>query len=132
MARVFTQADAKSLSLPGRMSREIVSGNLGADNVSFRLVEIAPLKPGETRRGPHIHYTFEECIYVLAGSGVTETDGGEHPLQAGDTILIPAGELHVTHPTGSEPLKLLCFFPTAEVAPGTKEFSSWDEARNAQ
>jgi oxalate decarboxylase/phosphoglucose isomerase-like protein (cupin superfamily) len=34
---------------------------------------------------------------------------------AGDTLLIPAGEAHVTRNTGAEPLVLLCFFPTAQV-----------------
>lgn len=131
MAHVVKPSDAKSLSLPGRLSREIVSGKLGADRVSFRFVEIAPLKPGEPRRGPHIHPEFEECIYVLAGSGVTETESGEFLLEAGDTILIPAGELHVSHPTGGEPLQLLCFFPVADVTPGTTEFPSWDAARGA-
>jgi len=129
MAQIFSPADAKALSLPGRMSREIVSGKLGADNVTFRLVEIAPLAPGATRRGPHIHPTFEECIYVVAGAGVTETESGEYPVKAGDTILIPAGELHVSHPTGSESLQLLCFFPTSDVGAGTKEYSSWEEAK---
>jgi quercetin dioxygenase-like cupin family protein len=130
MARVFGPADAKTLSLPGRFSREIVSGARGAEQVSFRLVEIAPAKPGEPSRGPHVHKNFEECIYVLSGAGVTETDGAEHPLKAGDTILVPAGELHVTRAAGSEPLKLLCFFPTADVAAGTREFPSWDDARS--
>jgi quercetin dioxygenase-like cupin family protein len=132
MARVFGPADAKTLSLPGRLSREIVAGGRGAEGVSFRLVEIAPSKPGEPRRGPHVHRGFEECIYVLSGAGITETDSGEHPIAAGDTILIPPGELHVTHVTGSEPLRLLCFFPVSDVAAGTREFPSWDEARSAQ
>jgi quercetin dioxygenase-like cupin family protein len=132
MASVFTPSDAKTLSLPGRLSREVVSGKVGAERVSFRVVEIAPSAHGETPRGPHFHENFEECIYVISGSGVTETDGAEHPLQAGDTILIPPGELHVTRATGDAPLKLLCFFPIAAVAPGTTEFSSWDEARRTK
>jgi quercetin dioxygenase-like cupin family protein len=132
MARVFGPSEAKALSLPGRLSREIVSGGSGAESLSFRLVEIAPAKPSEPSRGPHVHKNFEECIYVLSGAGVTETDGGEHKLKAGDTLLVPAGELHVTRATGSEPLKLLCFFPTADVAAGTREFSSWDDARSGK
>lgn len=128
MARVITPADAKRLALPGRESREILSGDAESGNVSFRLVEITPNKLDETKRGPHVHRGFAECIYVLAGSGVTESESGEHSLQAGDTILIPSGELHVTHAIGDEPLKLLCFFPTGDVASGTTEFASWTAA----
>ena len=132
MSRVVKAGNAKQLSLPGRLSREIVSGGLGADNVSFRLVEIAPQAPGEARRGPHVHFDFEECIYVLSGEGTTESDSGEFPLRAGDTILIPPGEMHVTHAVGSGPLRLLCFFPVANVGSGTKEYPSWDAARSAK
>jgi oxalate decarboxylase/phosphoglucose isomerase-like protein (cupin superfamily) len=61
-----------------------------------------------------------------------ETDAVEHPITAGDTILVSPGELHVTHVSGSEPLRLLCFFPVSDVAAGTREYSSWGEARNAK
>ncbi len=129
MVKVFRPGDAQVLSLPGRSSQAVVAGDRGAENVSFRIVEIAPLKAGESERGPHVHDSFEECIYVVAGAGLMRTDKGEHPVVAGDTILVPPGELHVTQATGHETLKLLCFFPTANVGAGTKEFSSWDEAR---
>jgi len=132
MARVVKPAEAKRLSLPGRSSREIVSGSLGAERLSFRLVEILPPQPGETRRGPHVHHDFEECIYVLSGEGTTESESGEHPIRSGDTVLIPAGELHATRASGSEPLRLLCFFPVADVGSGTTEFPSWDAARSAR
>lgn len=131
MAKLFTEADAKPLSLPGRISREVVSGRLGARKVSMRLVEIAAALPGERPRGPHVHYTFEEVIHVLSGEGVTETPSGRFPLQAGDTLLVPAGERHVTRNTGKVPLKLACFFPVGDVASGTQEFSDWEEPKAA-
>jgi quercetin dioxygenase-like cupin family protein len=118
MARVLTPADAKNLGLPGRKSLEIVSGETGSRAVTLRLVEVPVPRPDEAPRAPHRHSDFEECIYVLSGEGRTETQGGQHTLKAGDTILIPPGELHVTRNTGSEPLMLLCFFPTAQVSSG--------------
>ena len=120
MARVVKQAEAKQLGLPGRKSLEIVSGEKGARAVTLRLVEIPVPKPGETPRGPHRHNDFEECIYVLSGQGTTHADSGEYPLKAGDTILIPPGEMHVTRNTGDEPLLLLCFFPVPDVAKRTQ------------
>ena len=121
MARVLTQAEAKQMGLKGRRSLEIVSHEKGSSAVTLRLVEIPVPEPGEAPRGPHYHQGFEECIYVLAGEGNTWTESGEHPLKAGDTILIPSGEKHATRNTGSEPLKLLCFFPVADIAQRTRE-----------
>lgn len=121
MARVFTQAEAKQLGLPGRKALEIVSGERGARTVTLRLAEIPVSRPGETPRGPHQHFDFEECIYVLSGTGTTFADSGEFPLKPGDTLLIPAGEKHVTRNTGTEPLLLLCFFPVADISKGTGE-----------
>ena len=41
MVQLLKQTDAKLLNLPGRSSREAVSGALGS-RMSFRIVEIAP------------------------------------------------------------------------------------------
>jgi quercetin dioxygenase-like cupin family protein len=121
MARVFKQAEAKSLGLPGRTSLEIASQERGTQNVTLRLVEIPPAKSGDKPRGPHRHDGFEECIHVLSGEGVTEAESGRHPLKAGDTIVIPPGEYHVTRNTGRAPLVLLCFFPVGSIAGRTHE-----------
>ncbi|MBI3041665.1 MAG: cupin domain-containing protein [Betaproteobacteria bacterium] len=121
MARVLSQADAKSMGLPGRKSLEIVSGEKGSQGVTLRLVEIPVPRPGETPRGPHYHKGFEECIFVMSGEGCTEADSGKFPLKAGDTILIPSGERHVTRNTGGAPLVLLCFFPVADISKRTQE-----------
>jgi quercetin dioxygenase-like cupin family protein len=121
MARVCTQAEAKRLGLPGRTALEIVSGEKGARAVTLRLVEIPVFKPGETPRGPHHHSDFEECIFVLSGRGTTFADSGTYELHAGDALLVPPGEKHVTRNTGDQPLMLLCFFPVADIAGGTSE-----------
>jgi mannose-6-phosphate isomerase-like protein (cupin superfamily) len=121
MARLFTQASAKQLELPGRKALEIVSGERGAQGVTLRLAEIPVAWPGEAPRAPHHHSDFEECMYVLSGQGTTFAESGEYPLQPGDTLLMPPGEKHVTRNTGNEPLLLLCFFPVADIAAGTQE-----------
>jgi mannose-6-phosphate isomerase-like protein (cupin superfamily) len=121
MARVFSERDAMQLGLPGRKSLEIVSGAKGSRAVTLRLVEIPVPRPEDGLRGPHVHEDCEECIFVLSGSGVTYADSGEYPLHPHDTILMPAGEKHVTRNTGSETLVLLCFFPSRDIASGTRE-----------
>ena len=109
------------MSLPGRKSLEIVSGEKGSQAVTLRLVEIPVPIPSDTLRGPHFHKGFEECIFVMSGSGCTEADSGKYSLKAGDTILIPSGEKHVTRNTGAEPLVLLCFFPVSNISKRTQE-----------
>ena len=116
MARVYKQSEGKRLDLPGRTSIEIVSGETGARGMTLRLVEISVPSQGDPQRGRHWHSDTEECIYVLSGRGTTQADSGEYPLEAGDTMLMPAGEKHVTRNTGSQPLILLCFFPVAGLA----------------
>jgi mannose-6-phosphate isomerase-like protein (cupin superfamily) len=121
MARVFRKSEGKELGLPGRKSLEIVSGERGARGVTLRLAEIPVPQPGDASRGWHQHHGFEECIFVLSGEGTTYAESGEFPLKPGDTLLVPAGEKHVTRNTGTEPLLLLCFFPVADITQGTNE-----------
>lgn len=121
MARVFKLAEAKQLGLPGRKALELVSGAKGSRGVTLRLVEIAVPEPGEPARAPHHHNDCEECIYVLSGEGTTFADSGEFCLRPGDTLLMPAGEKHVTRNTGKQPLFLLCFFPVADITARTQQ-----------
>jgi mannose-6-phosphate isomerase-like protein (cupin superfamily) len=124
MTRLLKQAEAKKLGLPGRNSLEPVSGEIGS-RVSFRIATIAAPQPGDKLRGPHLHRDFEECIYVLSGQGAMHAESGKYPVKRGDTLLVPAGEKHMTLNTGTEPLVLLCFFPVADVSAGTTEFASF-------
>lgn len=122
MAVVVPLADARLLSLPGRVSREIIGASTGARSVAVRHVTIEPEGPGGPGRGKHVHDGFEEVMIIVSGEGVTECDSGRLPVKPGDTILMPAGERHATRNTGSEPLVMLCFFPIVDVAAGTREF----------
>ena len=124
MARLLKQSEAKKLGLPGRTSLEPVSGEIGS-RVSFRIAEVAVPKPGDKPRGPHRHNGFEECIYVLRGTGVNHSESGQIPINPGDIVLIPANEKHMTVNTGTEPLVLLCFFPVPDVTKGTTEFADF-------
>jgi mannose-6-phosphate isomerase-like protein (cupin superfamily) len=124
MARLLKQSEAKRLGLPGRVSLEPVSGEIGS-RVTFRIATIQPAKPDGKPRGPHLHDGFEECIYVLQGTGATMAESGEIPIKPGDIVLIPPNEKHMTRNTGIEPLVLLCFFAEPNVTAGTTEFASF-------
>ena len=121
MARLFKRGEGKRLGLPGRSVVETVSGEIGS-KLTFRVVEVPVPKPGEALRGPHLHHGYEECIYVLKGEGRTFSESGELPIKAGDVVLVPPEEKHVTRNTGAEPLILLCFFPTPDIAGSTENF----------
>ena len=124
MARLIDQTQAKRLGLPGRTSLEPVSGAIGS-RISFRIAEIAVPKSSDPPRGPHLHDGFEECIYVLRGTGRTVAESGEVAIKPGDIMLIPPNEKHYTRNTGSEPLVLLCFFAVPDVTAGTTEFKTF-------
>jgi mannose-6-phosphate isomerase-like protein (cupin superfamily) len=126
VARLFTQAAARRLGLPGRTSLEIVSGEAGARAVTLRLAEIPPEDRSGPGRGPHSHRDCEECIFVLSGRGRTYAETGEYDLRPGDTILLAPGERHMTRNTGTIPLRLLCFYPSADVVTGTVEENADD------
>lgn len=124
MARLLQPSEAKKLNLPGRTSIEPVSGAIGSQ-VTFRIAELAVAQSDDPPRGPHLHDGFEECIYVLRGTGVTVTASGDIAIKPGDIVLIPPNEKHMTRNTGSEPLTLLCFFAAADVSAGTTEFEDF-------
>ncbi len=115
MAQKIKAGDAVQLSLPGRISHQIVSAGEGADNICVRLVEIVPETQTSTQRNKHYHPDVEECIYVLDGKGCTFADSGEYHISAGDTLVMPPNERHLTRNTGDEILRLLCFFPTGTI-----------------
>jgi len=121
MARLLKQGEGKPLGLPGRSVLEMVSGEIDS-KITFRVVEVPVPKPGEAPRGPHLHYGYEECIYVLKGEGRTLSESGELSIKAGDVVLVPPEEKHVTRNVGTEPLVLLCFFPTPDIVGSTENF----------
>jgi mannose-6-phosphate isomerase-like protein (cupin superfamily) len=124
MARLLPQGHGKRMGLPGRAVLEMVSGEIGS-RVTFRVVEIPVPQPGEALRGPHLHHGYEECIYVLKGQGHMRSDSGAVDMKAGDVVLVPPEEKHVTRNTGSEPLMLLCFFPTPDIVGSTENFPAF-------
>jgi oxalate decarboxylase/phosphoglucose isomerase-like protein (cupin superfamily) len=124
MARLLKQGEGRRLGLPGRAVLEIVSGEIDS-KITFRVVEVPVQKPGETMRGPHLHHGYEECIYVLKGEGRTLSESGELSIKAGDVVLVPPEEKHVTRNAGTEPLVLLCFFPTPDIVDSTETFAEF-------
>ena len=120
MAIKINKSENKLLNLPGRMSCEVVAGSAVKSNISVRVVEI-PAGVQKSKRSLHYHPNTDECIYVLEGTGRTETTNESFDLQEGDSIFVSAGEMHRTLNSGNKILKLICFFPSAEVETSNDE-----------
>ncbi|MGH2449287.1 MAG: cupin domain-containing protein, partial [Chloroflexota bacterium] len=72
-------------------------------------------------RRMHRHRGVEEVITIWEGAAELETPGRVLPAMVGDTIHVPADELHRTRNVGSSVLRLICFFPTGDVDQLTEE-----------
>lgn len=66
---------------------------------------------------PNRHRSAVEMFFVLKGEGLATCDGKTVPIQAGDSILVPATGLHVIENTGAHRLYTLCIMvPNEEFA----------------
>ena len=102
------ESDADELDLPGRRLRWVVSKDtLQAAHCSACVIRIAP---GEKVRPAHSHPNGEEVIHIITGSGRVLVDGEVSAISAGTTVLFPRGKVHMVHNTGTEEMKVVCFF----------------------
>ena len=69
--------------------------------------------PGEKVRPAHSHPHGDEVIYIMSGSGRALVAGEVAPVRTGSTVLFPMGAVHMLHNTGSEEMKVVCFFAPA-------------------
>ncbi len=103
--------DVEALGLPGRqLSWLVASGAMRADNCSACVIRVAP---GDKVRPAHAHPLGEEVIYIIRGTGRVLVAGEVSPVRAGSTVLFPRGAVHMLHNTGTEEMKVVCFFAPA-------------------
>jgi quercetin dioxygenase-like cupin family protein len=109
--RVLHEDDVRALGLPGRQLSWLVHPTgLTADYCSACMIRVAP---GDKVRPAHSHPQGEEVIYIITGSGRVMVDGEVSPVRAGSTVLFPRGHVHMLHNTGTEEMKVVCFFAPA-------------------
>lgn len=92
----------------GMQARFLLTADQGCPRYAMRLMEIAP--GGCTSF--HNHQEEHE-MYFFEGEGVLVTDktGNEHPIRAGDALLLMPCELHQIRNTGRAMLKMICTVP---------------------
>ncbi|WP_436907091.1 cupin domain-containing protein [Halosimplex marinum] len=66
------------------------------------------LSPGQSTGGPdNRHADSDQWLYVVSGSGGATVDGEDVRFEAGDLLVIEAGETHEIENDGDEPLETL-------------------------
>jgi len=121
MAKVLQPHDAEVLHLRGRRASVLLTGDDTNGQMTVRMVEVDPEPVDGEPRPLHVHEGVGEFIWIIKGSGLLHCDQGVIPAQTGEVIFVPAGEKHKIMPSGTEPLHLLCVFPTGDIAARTKE-----------
>jgi quercetin dioxygenase-like cupin family protein len=100
--------DVQELDLPGRHLRWVVSPEgIPAKHCSACVIRVAP---GERVRPAHSHPQGEEVIYIVKGSGRVLVAGEVSTVREGTVVLFPQGAVHMLHNTGTEEMKVVCFF----------------------
>jgi len=100
--------DADPLGLPGRELRWLVAPDaLKANHCSACVIRVAP---GDRVRPAHSHPNGEEVIYIIRGSGRVLVGEEVQAVKAGTVVLFPRGVVHMLHNTGTEAMKVVCFF----------------------
>jgi mannose-6-phosphate isomerase-like protein (cupin superfamily) len=100
--------DTEPLGLPGRELRWLVAPSaITAHHSSMCVIRVAP---GDRVRPAHSHPNGEEVIYIITGSGRVLVGSDVSPVRAGMAVLFPQGVVHMLHNTGTEEMKVVCFF----------------------
>lgn len=69
------------------------------------------LGPGSSTGGPdNRHLDSDQWLYVISGEGRAVVEGEERELQAGDLLMIEAGESHEIRCDGDQALKTFCIY----------------------
>ncbi len=107
---IFT-ADMNPVQMDG-VKDTTMSVMIGRHNNAphFSLRSFAVQPGGHTPKHQH---DYEHEVYVVSGEGSIFLDGSTHRIKSGDTILVPANELHqfTVDQGASEPFRFLCMVP---------------------
>lgn len=77
----------------------------GLNGIGFHIIEV---KPGHVTTETHVHYSEEECVYVLEGEAEALIGDEVHSIKAGDFIgYRAAGVAHNIKNTGKGILKCI-------------------------
>jgi quercetin dioxygenase-like cupin family protein len=108
---IVDENSIEALDLPGRALRWLVTPeSVNAQHCSMCVIRVAP---GQTVRPAHSHPLGEEVIYIVQGSGKVMIEGVVEPVKQGSAVLFHQGKIHMLRNTGTEEMKVACFFAPA-------------------
>jgi quercetin dioxygenase-like cupin family protein len=106
---ILKSDDVPEFDLGGARVRGLASPGRGAqETMCYRTT----FPPG-VRLPEHTH-DHEEVFHVLSGQLVAWIDGTEANVEAGDTVMIPAGASHYSY-VGEAPAEVLSMMPVGTV-----------------
>jgi quercetin dioxygenase-like cupin family protein len=107
----YQSVAAKPVEMEGASGctvRWLVSESDGAPTFAMREFEVAP--GGYTPRHSH---DYEHEVFVLEGSGAVYEGEEQHPLKAGDVVLVQPNEVHQFRNLSDKPMRFLCLIPNS-------------------
>ena len=113
MYPVIHENDVAEKKVPGRYLRWVVDGASGGLDGKFCSCCIMRVEPGQTVNPAHCHPDGEEMLYIIRGEGKVYIDGTIYPFKEGSAVLFEQGKIHMVRNTGTEELKVACFFAPA-------------------
>jgi len=86
--------------------RWVIDAKTGAPNFAMRIFDFEP--GGHT---PKHTPAWEHEVFVLQGSGTAHTPEGDRPINTGDAVFVPGGEVHQFRNTSGGLLRIMCLIP---------------------
>jgi quercetin dioxygenase-like cupin family protein len=92
MARILRLKEGMKFRMGEGDTRKVVYPEMGAKNITLNYIVFA----AGQEFPQHEHGESEDVFVILEGSGVLKQGEEERPIEAGDVVYVPAGEVHGT------------------------------------
>lgn len=92
--------------IEGVTMRMVIGPEDGAPVFNMRVFEV---EPGHVT--PHHSHWWEHEVFVLSGQGIVKTDQGDRPIDHGNVVFVPGGDMHQFRNTGDDVLRFICLVP---------------------
>ncbi len=103
------ETEIEEKAVPGRFLRWVAGKGVGLDP-EFMSCCVMRVMPGETVQPAHSHPDGEELLYFVKGTGKVYVDGEICSVREGSAVLFEKGSIHMVRNSGSEEMKVVCFF----------------------